>query len=129
MVIGGKFEKNMSSRIILALNNAGEGLTNGEILKSISCDDTASPQLINHYLKEMTKLEVLIKYGTKYELKQKTFIINGTAVAEFQNRLVIMECPYYGTDCKRCHNGNDTPCLFTQNLPESIKGIFGAKKN
>jgi len=114
---------NLASRILYELSNGS--LTNKELVKIINNKDTL-PQHINYHLKALVKSNVLKKEGNRYILIKKTFLINGSAVVEFKNKLLILECPYFGNGCKRC-NGNKQPgekCLFIDKLPKSLKNLF-----
>ena len=115
---------NLGSRIIYELSKCN-GLTNAELVRTIH-NKNILPQNVNYYLKALVKSNILKKEGKKYILIKKTFLINGSAVVEFQNKLLILECPYFGNKCKRC-NGNkqlNEKCLFIDKLPKSLKNLF-----
>ena len=115
---------NLGSRIVYELSKC-ESLSNAELVRIIN-DKNILPQHINYHLKTLVKFNILKKAGKKYILIKKTFLINGSAVVEFQNKLLILECPYFGNKCKRC-NGNkqlDEKCLFIDKLPISLKNLF-----
>lgn len=115
---------NIASRIIYELSETKEGLAPSEILKNIN-DKNIRLQHLNYYLKELVKSNILKKEDNKYILIKKTFMANGSAVVEFQDKLLILECPYFGSGCRRCHNGElKGKCLFVEGLPESLKSLF-----
>ena len=114
---------NLGSRIIYELSNSN-GMTIAELSQIIN-DKNTLPQHINYYLKSLVKSNVLKKQGNKYILIKKTFLINGSAIVEFQNKLLILECPYFGNGCKRCNGNNQgEKCLFIDMLPKSLKNLF-----
>jgi len=118
--------KNLASRIIFELSKDKDGLTNAELLRAIN-DRKLTAQLLNYYLNEFVKTKVLKKSGTKYILLRTTFIINGSAVIEFNDKLMFLDCPYYGNECKQCldnHLEEGESCLFIEGLPDFLKKIF-----
>lgn len=115
-------KNNLASRIIFELSEEKEGLTNSEIIKKIG-NKKIFPQNINYYLKDLLKFKIISKHGNKYKLIRKTFLVNGIAVVEFEDKLLILECPYFGTACDGCNN-EQGKCRFIENLPDCIKNSF-----
>lgn len=117
-------KSNIASRIIYELSEEKKGLTPAKILKNIN-DKNILPQHLHYYLKELIKSNILKKENGTYILIKKTFTANGSAVIEFENKLLILECPYFGSGCNRCHNGElKGKCLFVEGLPKSLKSLF-----
>ncbi len=117
--------RNLASRIISELSKEKDGLTNAELLKVIN-DKKLTHQNLKHYLDDLVKDKVIRKSGTKYLLLRKTFIVKGSAVIEFKDKLLFLDCPYFGNKCKVCNNnhiGGET-CYFIDDLPDFLKEKF-----
>ena len=118
-------KRNLVSRTINELSEWDDGLTNAELLKIIN-DKKLTHQLLKYYLDDLTKDKIIKKSGTKYILLRKTFIVKGSAVIEFENKLVFLDCPYFGNECKCCNNNhiNGGDCLLMNDLPDVLKEKF-----
>lgn len=120
--------KNLASRIINELSLEfveKDGLTNAELLKVIN-DKKLTHQNLKHYLDDLIKDKVIRKSGTKYILLRKTFIVKGSAVVEFENKLMFLDCPYFGNKCKICDNNHigGESCYLIDDLPDFLKEKF-----
>lgn len=118
--------KNIKSRIIHELSKEKKGLTNAEILNKMN-NEKLTRHHLKYHLNGMVNTKIIEKSGTKYLLLRKSFIIKGSAVLEFKDKLIFLDCPYFGNECKIC---NDNPrnkgqkCLFIDDLPDFLKELF-----
>ena len=117
--------QSLSSRIVYELSREPEGLTNAEILQAIG-DKKLTHQTLWYYLRNLMDDKVISKRGTIYKLLRKTFIVKGSAVVEFEDKLLFLDCPYYGNDCKLCVNNymNGDDCKFLEDCPDFVKEKF-----
>jgi len=116
-------KKNTASRIIFELSKEKDGLTNSEI-EGIIGDKDLTYNHLKYYLDEFVKTKVLKKSGTKYILLRKSFIINGSAIVDYKDKMMFLDCPYYGNKCKQCYNNisnGEGSCLLVNDLPKFLQ--------
>lgn len=113
----------ISSNILLELGK-NDFLSNHEILRRLK-NKRITRQNLKYYLDKFVELKIIRKIGINYQLIRKTFIINGRAIIEFDNKLLFLDCPYYGSQCTICKDNHlEQKCMYTEELPEFLKKRF-----